>query len=133
METIGDRIFKLRASRQWTQDDLASKVGVSRVSVTKWESGETKNMKLHNLMMLCDLFHVSPEFLIYGKHPIKTIYPEPENKNLLEFLPRDNSDMQEIIEDLPDLNAEELKATKSVVKTLKNRKKIRKKLNNNNK
>lgn len=66
METIGERIFKRRAELNMTQQHVADKVGVTRVAVTKWESGQTENLKLGNLMGLCKLLNVSIEYLIQG-------------------------------------------------------------------
>ena len=66
-DTIGVRIKKLRESRGFSQKFVAKKVGVSRVAVTKWESGATANLKLDNLMNLCDLLQVSVKELIYGE------------------------------------------------------------------
>ncbi len=35
-------IKKLREKRGWTLEDVASKVGVSMMSVHRWETGKTK-------------------------------------------------------------------------------------------
>ena len=37
--TLGEKIYKLRTKRSMTQEQLAEKIGVSRQSVSKWESG----------------------------------------------------------------------------------------------
>ena len=66
METIGERIERLRKERNLSQLQVASAAQVSRVAVTKWESGATKNLKLENLLAMCDLFGVSAEELISG-------------------------------------------------------------------
>lgn len=66
VETIGERIERLRKERNLSQLQVASAAQVSRVAVTKWESGATKNLKLENLLAMCDLFGVSAEELISG-------------------------------------------------------------------
>lgn len=71
METLGQRIERLRNAKQLTQQQLAKIVGVSRVAVTKWESGATKNMKLDNLLALCDLFGLGAESLISGTYNLE--------------------------------------------------------------
>nr|WP_255654245.1 helix-turn-helix transcriptional regulator [Cohnella sp. REN36] len=38
---IGSNIAQLRKAKQWTQEQLASAVGVSAAAVSKWESGST--------------------------------------------------------------------------------------------
>lgn len=66
VETLGERIERLRKERNLSQQQVASAAQVSRVAVTKWESGATKNLKLENLLAMCDLFGVSAEELISG-------------------------------------------------------------------
>lgn len=36
--TLGEKICKLRTKRSMTQEQLAEKIGVSRQSVSKWET-----------------------------------------------------------------------------------------------
>ena len=38
-EKIGSLIFQLRKEKNWSQEELASQLGVSRQSISKWESG----------------------------------------------------------------------------------------------
>lgn len=66
MEPLEQRIKRLREARGLSQQAVADKVGVSRVAVTKWESGMTANLKLGNLLSLCELFGVSVEELVRG-------------------------------------------------------------------
>lgn len=86
METIGQRIFNRRIALNLTQQYIADKVGVSRVAVTKWESGQTGNLKLDNLMGLCRLLNISIEYLIQGGEireysSVNTSPPENEVTN----------------------------------------------------
>lgn len=67
METLAKRISRLREAKELRQEDVAQKVGVSRVAVTKWENGQTANIKLANLTALCKLFDVTYDHLITGK------------------------------------------------------------------
>ncbi len=36
--SLGENIVKLRTEKGWTQDDLAERIGVSRQSISKWET-----------------------------------------------------------------------------------------------
>ena len=36
---LGDKILQLRKQNGWSQEELAAQLGVSRQSVSKWESG----------------------------------------------------------------------------------------------
>jgi AbrB family looped-hinge helix DNA binding protein len=53
-----DNLIHLRKLNQLTQEDVADKVGVTRQSIAKWESGET-NPDLDKCRLLAELFGVS--------------------------------------------------------------------------
>ena len=58
------KIKKLRTERNLTQQQVADALGISRVAVSKWESGDTKDLKRDNLVGLTKLFSVSLEELL---------------------------------------------------------------------
>ncbi len=60
-----DRIRARRIQLDITQQHLSKKLGVSRVSVTKWENGTTKPVG-ENLFQLALALQVSTEWLLYG-------------------------------------------------------------------
>lgn len=64
--TISERIRKRRTDIGLTQQQVAKAIGVTRVSVTKWENGSTKPDG-ENLHLLSKLFSKSPEWILYGK------------------------------------------------------------------
>lgn len=64
MATLSERIARLRTDRQMSQHDLGKRLGVSHVSVGKWETGQTQNLKLKNLIALCRLFGISADDLL---------------------------------------------------------------------
>lgn len=128
METIGQRIKRLREGYEYSQDFVAKKVGVSRVAVTKWESGQTANLKLGNLMNLCKLLNVSVEYLIYGEVP-GTEKTKNTEGNSAKLITKKDKKIKTIVDSLPFLDEEELDATKTVTNTFKN-KKTSKKANN---
>ena len=41
MESIGNKIFKLRETHNLTQAEMAERLGVSRQTISSWESGRT--------------------------------------------------------------------------------------------
>ncbi len=61
-----DRIRSKRLQLDITQEALAKKLGVSRVSVTKWENGTTKPDG-ENLHQLAKTLSTTPEWLLYGQ------------------------------------------------------------------
>ena len=66
METKANRIRQLRVNGKLTQQQVATYVGVSRVAVAKWESGNTKDLKPENLFKLADLFKVNERDIVLG-------------------------------------------------------------------
>ncbi len=65
-----DRIRARRLQMDVTQLNLAKRLGVSRVSVTKWESGITKPDG-ENLHQLALALSTTPEWLLYGEGDAK--------------------------------------------------------------
>lgn len=61
-----DRIRSRRVQLDITQQTLAKRLGVSRVSVTKWENGTTKPDG-ENLHQLALALQTSPEWILYGQ------------------------------------------------------------------
>ena len=55
---FSDNLINLRKMHHLTQEDVAEKVGVTRQSVAKWESGESVP-DLDKCRMLAELFRVS--------------------------------------------------------------------------
>lgn len=60
---LADKISELRRANQWSQEELAEKLDVSRQSVSKWESGSSIP-DLNKLIKLSEIFGVSTDYLI---------------------------------------------------------------------
>lgn len=66
MESINQRITRLRTAAGMTPAELARAVGVSKAAVGKWESGDTADIKLANILRLCQIFRLTADELIGG-------------------------------------------------------------------
>ena len=64
--TIGDKISKLRKENNYTQEQLASILGVSRQAVSKWESNITFP-ETEKLIRMSELFNCSLDYLLKDK------------------------------------------------------------------
>ena len=62
-QMIGEKIAELRKQNNMSQEELAEKLGISRQSVSKWESGQSLP-DIEKLPVLSDLFHVSIDYLV---------------------------------------------------------------------
>lgn len=72
---LADKIIENRKKNGWSQEELADKLGVSRQSVSKWESAQAiPDMK--KILQLSEVFGVSTDYLL--KDEIKEI-PDIEN------------------------------------------------------
>jgi DNA-binding XRE family transcriptional regulator len=66
METMGQRIRRMRDQKGWTQDELANLVGVTVSAVSQWELDQTENLKLLPFLRLSKLFDTDPHYLVFG-------------------------------------------------------------------
>lgn len=64
---IGERITELRKSKGLSQEELAEKLGVSRQSVSKWETG-TSTPDTDKAIAMSRIFGVTADFLLTGEY-----------------------------------------------------------------
>lgn len=60
---ISEKILNLRKSKNYSQDELASQLNVSRQAISRWESG-TSLPETENILQLCKIFNVSSDYLL---------------------------------------------------------------------
>ena len=60
---FGDNLRNLRKAKKMSQEKLAERVGVSRQSVSKWETGEAYP-EMNNILVLCEIFHCNINDLV---------------------------------------------------------------------
>lgn len=66
MLLLGERISKYRKAMQMSQEEFATKIGVSRQAVSKWET-DRSYPDLDKLIDICEVFNISITELLYGK------------------------------------------------------------------
>ena len=69
-----ENLLHLRSSHNMSQEQLAMLLGVSRQSVTKWESGKS-NPEMDKLLKMCDLFDCTLDELVQGDLTERTAKP----------------------------------------------------------
>ncbi|NFD28643.1 XRE family transcriptional regulator [Clostridium botulinum] len=82
---FSNKLYSLRKQKGLSQDELGSKLNVSRQTISKWELGET-TPELEKLIALGDFFEISLDELVMdvkGKESTKT---EPLVMNGLETI-----------------------------------------------
>lgn len=70
--TIGEKIYKLRKAKGWSQDYLAEQLGVSRQAVSRWELDDSAP-ELQKVYKLSTLFSVSCDYLLNEQQEVPTI------------------------------------------------------------
>lgn len=75
--TLGENIARLRAERRLSQGDLADALGVSRQSVSKWET-DASVPELDKLVRLNEPFGVTLDRLVKGEAADKDEEPKQE-------------------------------------------------------
>lgn len=76
---LADKIILLRKKCGWSQEELAEELGISRQSVSKWESG-ISIPDLDKIIKLSDLFEVSTDYLL--KDELEIIVPADKTAQL---------------------------------------------------
>ena len=69
--TFAERLKEARKSAKLSQDALAKKIGRTKSTISRWESGE-RNPKMFEMVELENALGISAETLIYGTSEIKT-------------------------------------------------------------
>ncbi|MCG7419199.1 helix-turn-helix domain-containing protein [Macrococcus epidermidis] len=78
---INKQIKVLRNNHNYTQEDLAEKLNVSRQTISKWELG-TSEPDLNMIIRLSELFSVSTDYLILGSDYVESENEVNSNQNM---------------------------------------------------
>ncbi|MBQ6431234.1 MAG: helix-turn-helix domain-containing protein [Oscillospiraceae bacterium] len=60
---LADKLIDLRKRSGWSQEELADKLGVSRQSISKWESAQSVP-DMNRILKLSEIFGVSTDYLL---------------------------------------------------------------------
>lgn len=63
METVGERIARLREQRGMSQPQLAKELNVATSTIGMWETGK-RGLKDESLRILADFFNVTTDYLL---------------------------------------------------------------------
>lgn len=69
---LAEKITYLRKQREWSQEELAEQLEISRQSVSKWESGASIP-ELDKIIGMSNIFGVSTDFLLKDEYDIDVI------------------------------------------------------------
>lgn len=69
------RLTQAREGKDIKKSAFAKLVGVSAPTVTDWENGDTKMIEGANLMKVCTVLDITPEWLLHGVDSITDLLP----------------------------------------------------------
>lgn len=64
MESMGDRIKRLRIENNLTQEELGEKLGLKKAAINKYEAGSVENIKRSVVGKMSKIFNVNPSYLM---------------------------------------------------------------------
>ena len=64
--TIGEKIYNLRKSKNYSQEEVANHLNVSRQTVSKWETDQS-TPDFDKIVPLCELFEISTDEFLKGE------------------------------------------------------------------
>ena len=79
--TISERLYNLRKDKKISQEELANILGVSRQTISKWETGES-TPDFDKIVPLCEYFKITSDELLSGK---KDIIEADKTENKKQF------------------------------------------------
>lgn len=66
-----NRLTQARLAKNIKKSDFAKRIGVSAPTITQWENGETKKIEGSNLVKVCSVLEITPEWLLNGVGEIR--------------------------------------------------------------
>ncbi|KEJ00025.1 DNA-binding protein [Clostridium botulinum A2B7 92] len=82
---FSNKLYSLRKQKGLSQDELGSKLNVSRQTISKWELGET-TPELEKLISLGDFFEISLDELVMDVKAKESTKTEPLVMNRFETI-----------------------------------------------
>jgi len=92
---FAEKIQNLRKSKNFSQEELAEKLDISRQSVSKWESGLAMP-EIDKLVMLSEMFEVTTDYLLKDDETLNIVAPA----NIKEIPAGENTDTTDTIEEI---------------------------------
>ncbi|MBR5369867.1 MAG: helix-turn-helix domain-containing protein [Bacilli bacterium] len=80
--SLGERLYELRKKKGLSQEEVAERLNVTRQSVSKWETDESKP-DFDKIVPICELYEISTNELLNGTQ-------EEKEEKEVEFINKDN-------------------------------------------
>ena len=111
---IGERIKKSREEADMSLNDVATKLGVNKSTILRYENGEISKVKAPIIDGLAKVLHVSPHYLMG--------WEEEQKKNDIQadiiLKMRTDSTFMSVVENLYKLDSDKLETINQMLNTL---------------
>lgn len=67
--TLGQRLYEMRKSKGLSQENVAESLGVTRQTISKWETDQT-TPDFDKIIPLCELYNITTDELLKGETPV---------------------------------------------------------------
>ena len=78
---FNNKLYELRKKKGLSQEELASRLNVSRQTISKWEVGDS-TPDMEKIIAISDLFDISLDELVLDKAPAAPGAPVPQKADL---------------------------------------------------
>ena len=117
---IGKLIHDRRVELGMTMKELGEKCDVSEATISRYESGNIKNMRRDVVAALAKALQINPKVLMNWGDDEPTYYVDPETARLAQAAAND-PDMKLLLDAKRDLSPEDMKMIIDLAKRLLNR------------
>ena len=107
--TFAERLKEARKAAKLSQEALANKIGRTKSTISRWESGE-RNPKMFEMVELEKILGVSAETLMYGTEKISPISPLIEET--VETMKKLDEPRQQVVLETASIQLKEQKEEK---------------------
>ena len=114
---VAERVRKIRTDKGLSQAEFGRKLGITRSSVFKIESGEN-NPSTQTIKLICQEFAISYDWLVNGVEPMYLPKEEAANWKLERLMQGDNEFVKAVFRELADLSADAWEELEAVIKRL---------------
>lgn len=117
-ERINEAIADRRRELGLTIDDVAKYVGVSKATVSRWESGEIDNMRRDRIAALAKILRVSPLFIMGIEEDDESgYYTDPAVAEMANQI-KDDPDVRILLDAKKNLSKQDMDIVVGMVKSL---------------
>lgn len=60
---LNEKLYNLRKAKSLSQEELAYKLGVTRQTISKWETGDSKP-DIEKILPICEVYNITPDNLL---------------------------------------------------------------------